>query len=244
MTITSTTAAGTSTSATTGTAADAAVNAATARGAKRMGLVGAVGVGYTASWIAGLCTWPSNPPVTSSAADVVSTFAAHETVAALQYTLTEGLPAIGLAVVGIALARAARSRPALLTGTAAALVSAVQCVLGVLLATVTAPHGHAAASLNLFQIVNRLDGVKMFLLAGLAISGVAVARRGMLPRWLGVAGIVLAALLVVSGVGYLTLNSTLAPVAFIDGPLLLVWVTGTAIVLGRTSAARRSPARA
>ena len=37
--------------------------------------------------------------------------------------------------------------------------------------------------------------------------------------------------LVVSGVGYLLLSSTLAPVAFVSGPLLLLWVAGAGISL-------------
>ena len=213
-----------------------------------VGAVGAVGIAYSASWIIGLCSWPANPAVTLNADGVTSAFAAHSGIAAVQYTFTEGLPAAGLAVVAVALSRAAAgaasdgqaggrpgplSRLVLTAGVLAAAVSTVQWVLGLVLATVAAPHGEHAASLTLFQIVNRLDGVKMFLLAGLAAGGTALARRAVLPRWLGVSGTVLAVLLLGSGVGYLLLNPTLAPLAYVDGPLLLFWVTGTAVVSGR-----------
>jgi hypothetical protein len=38
--------------------------------------------------------------------------------------------------------------------------------------------------------------------------------------------------LVVSGIGYLLLSSTLAPTAYVSGLLLLVWVTAAGISLG------------
>ena len=38
--------------------------------------------------------------------------------------------------------------------------------------------------------------------------------------------------LVVSGIGYLLLSSTPAPVAFVSGRLLLIWVTAVGISLG------------
>jgi hypothetical protein len=37
----------------------------------------------------------------------------------------------------------------------------------------------------------------------------------------------------VSGAGYLLLLPALAPVAFVSGPLLLIWVAGTGVVLAR-----------
>jgi hypothetical protein len=72
----------------------------------------------------------------------------------------------------------------------------------------------------------------MLALAAMAASGAALVRRTrLLPGWLGYLSALLAAALVVSGVGYLLLSSTLAPAAFVAGPLLLVWVTATGISL-------------
>ena len=45
----------------------------------------------------------------------------------------------------------------------------------------------------------------------------------------------LTAALIVSGTGYLLLSSGLAAAAFVSLPLLLVWVTGAGIAIGRTS---------
>jgi hypothetical protein len=76
----------------------------------------------------------------------------------------------------------------------------------------------------------------MLALAAMAASGAALVRRTrLLPGWLGHLGVVLAVALVVSGIGYLLLSSTLAPAAFVSGPLLLIWVTAVGISPGGSS---------
>src|SRR5215470_6646608 len=108
---------------------------------------------------------------------------------AAQYALTEGLPAAGIAVVAVALARAARrhgealaARFALAAGLTAAIISAVQFGLGLTLATTAAP---GPAHL-LFTSIDRLDGAKML---ALAVLGATAATMAMLPRWLRWTGI-------------------------------------------------------
>ena len=92
------------------------------------------------------------------------------------------------------------------------------------------PDGDTARTGTLFAAVNRLDGVKMLTLAVMAAGGAALVRRTrLLPVWLGYLGALLAVALMVSGIGYLLLSGTLAPTAFLSGPLLLVWVTATGI---------------
>jgi len=97
------------------------------------------------------------------------------------------------------------------------------------------PDGDTARAGVLFDVINRMDGAKMFVLAIMAGAGVGLVRAGLLPRWLGYAGALLATALIVSGTGYLLLSSRLATAAFVSLPLLLVWVAGAGIVLGRTS---------
>ena len=150
------------------------------------------GIAYTVSWIAGLAVAAPSPKLTASGASIIAALAGHQAAVALQFGLTEGLPAAGLAVISIALARAARrsgaiahARVVLIAGLAAALISLVQFVLGVVLATAANP---GPAHL-LYEAVNRLDGVKMLTLAILALAG---ATSGVLPRWLRYAGITLA----------------------------------------------------
>jgi hypothetical protein len=86
---------------------------------------------------------------------------------------------------------------------------------------------------SLFAAINRLDGLKMLALAAMAAAGAALVRRtGLLPGWLGYLGALLAVALVVSGIGYLLLSSTLAPSAYVAGLMLLAWVTSAGISLG------------
>jgi hypothetical protein len=56
-----------------------------------------------------------------------------------------------------------------------------------------------------------------------------------LPRWLGYTAAILTVTLIASGAGYVLLSTTLAQTVFVSGPLLLVWVTGTGVTLGRMS---------
>ena len=98
-------------------------------------------------------------------------------------------------------------------------------MLGAALAAAASP---ATAHL-LYESVNRLDGVKML---ALAVLGLAGATSGVLPRWLRYAGITLAIAITCSAVAYLLLLPGLAGLAYVSGPLLLLFVTGTGVALG------------
>ncbi|MDN3355061.1 hypothetical protein [Actinomadura sp. DC4] len=188
------------------------------------------GILYTLSWIAGLSVGAPGVAVNASGAEVVTAFEGHRSVVVVQFLCTEGLPAAGLVIIALVLARAARgpgvAAVVRTAGVVAATVSLVQCGLGIVLAGATA----SGTAHVLYDAVNRLDGVKMFALAVLAV---AAAVSGVLPRWLRYAAAALAVAIVVSGVGYLLLVPGLAAVAYVSGVLLLVFVTATGIVLGR-----------
>jgi hypothetical protein len=185
--------------------------------------------------------------VAASGGQVVAAYTGHRGVAMTQSLLVHGVAAVALAVVVLALGQAARRRDAgtlaratVVAGVGAAVVSLVQCALGLWLAGWAVPDGDAGRAGALFAAINRLDGVKMLALAAMAAmaamaaGGAALVRRThLLPGWLGYLGALLAVALVVSGIGYLLLSSALAPAAFVSGPLLLVWVTATGIWLGR-----------
>jgi hypothetical protein len=176
------------------------------------------GIGFAVAWVTGLAVWPSNLDVAASGATVVSAFTGHQGVAVTQYLLVEGLAAIALAVVVIALGGAARRSGArrlasvvALAGLGAVTVSLVECALGLVLAGSAVPHREAGRAGTTFHLINRLDGAKMLALAALALVGLALARRGgLLPRWLGYVAAALAAAMVVSGAGYLVLSDTLS----------------------------------
>jgi hypothetical protein len=200
------------------------------------------GIAYTAAWVVGLAVWLSNLDVAATNTTVVATFSAHQRAAMTQYLLVEGLAGIALAVVVIALGKTASRRGArrlgratLVAGLSAVAISLAQCALGLLLAGSAAPDGESDRAGRLFDLINRMDGVKMFALAVMAVAGVGLVRRAVLPRWLGYTAAVLTVGLIASGAGYLLLNATLAQAVFVSGPLLLVWVTGTGVAIGRTS---------
>ena len=151
-------------------------------------VTGVTGIAYTVSWIAGLAVPAPSPKLTASGASITAALAGHQAAVVAQFALTEGLPAVGLAVISIALARAARrsgaaghARVALAAGLAAALISLAQFVLGAILAAAASP---AAAHL-LYESVNRLDGVKML---ALAVLGLAGATSGYSPGGCGTPG--------------------------------------------------------
>ena len=198
-------------------------------------VTGVTGIAFTLSWIAGLSVAAPSPRLTASGAQIVAALAGHGTVVAAQFALTEGLPAAGLAIVSVALARAARrsgastaARFACIAGVATAVISLAQFVLGLVLAGTSAP----GTAHMLYEAVNRLDGAKMF---ALAVLGLAGAASGVLPRWLRYTGIALAFAMAASGVPYLLLRQGGAVLAYVSGPLLLLFITGTGIVLGSSA---------
>jgi hypothetical protein len=197
-----------------------------------MTVTGIVGIGYTLSWIAGLSIPAPDPGFDPPGARIVATLAGHGAAVAAQYALTEGLPAAGIAIIAVALARAARrrgavtaARLALVSGLTAAIVSVLQFGLGLALIAASAP---GTAHL-LLAGVTRLDGVKML---ALAILGASAAAMKPLPRWLRYTGLALAISITISGLAYLLLLQSVAAAA---GPaliLLLLFMTAAGIVLG------------
>jgi hypothetical protein len=167
-----------------------------------------------------------SPKFSASGAQVVSAIAGHGPALAVQFALTEGLPAVGIAVVAVALGRVTGSRLAVVAGVTAAVVSVVQFSLGMWLAATGSP-GTAHV---LYQTVNRMDGVKML---ALAVLGAAAAAAVVLPRWLRYAGAALAVAITASGVAYLLLVESLTVLAAPALVLLLVFITGAGIWLGR-----------
>jgi hypothetical protein len=199
------------------------------------------GLAFAVAWLAGLAVSPSSTSVRSTGTAVVAGYTGHEGAGALQFLLTQGIAALALVAVATALGRAGvragavrAARLTLGAGATAAAVSLVQCVLGLYLIISVVPARHAGTAAAITETVNRLDGAKMFLLAVMAAAGTVLARRTrLLPRWLQWTGLALAVAITVSGIGYALLNNTFALAAWVSLPLLLVWVTGAGIVLGR-----------
>lgn len=189
---------------------------------------GVIGTGYVLSWIAGLSLPAPSPAVNASGAAIVSAYSGHEAAGVVNFALTEGLPAVGIAVISLALARAAggtRGRVLRVAGLAAMFISIAEFVLGLILVKTQ----DAASAQLLWSTVERIDGIKMF---AFAVLGAAAYGSAALPRWLRYTGAALAATMAASGVAYLLLLPS-APIAV--GPALLALLTlmaGAGIVLG------------
>ena len=201
------------------------------------------GVGYSLAWIISLSVGAPNPSVAARGSQVVAAFAGHGGPAMAMFVLAEGVAAAALAVVVIAAARAARPGPrrAGLAGAgfgiAAAVVSWAELAVGAWLVYGPVAGRRAAAATTAYQVLTRLDGAKMFLLAAMAVALSVVALTSpVLPRWLAPLGFALAASLVVSGLGYVLLAPGLAAAVYVSGILLLAFVTSTGVTL---DAARR-----
>ncbi|HEY2791946.1 MAG TPA: hypothetical protein VGJ28_06305, partial [Micromonosporaceae bacterium] len=181
---------------------------------------------------AGLSVFSSSTDVRSTGAQIVAADSGHAAAVATQFALTEGASSIALAVVAVALGRflgSSAGRIVTIAGLVASGIALVQCALGILLAVSLSHPGRVG---TLTDTVNRMDGVKMFVLAVMAVAAIAGDR---LPRWLRWVGLALAVAIIASGVGYAFLNTTLATAAWLSLPLLLVFVSGAGIVISRRS---------
>jgi hypothetical protein len=185
------------------------------------------GIAFTLSWIIGLAIPAPSPRLTASGATVLAELEGHGGQVVASYTLIWGLPAFGLAVISVYLARYARHpRWVLGAGLFAALLSLTQFAAGIALARASAP---ATAHL-LNEAVNRLDGVKMLAIAAFALLA---ATEAALPRWLRWLGVALGISITASGVAYLFLLDSVSWLAYVAGVLLLIFIPAAGIVLGR-----------
>ncbi len=194
---------------------------------------------YVLAWVVGLALHPDAPALDAADAEVAAHFESERARAFLSSLLVHGVTAAALVLVMAELARSAARRgqrnPGLVVLLAAAVgagLSLVQMALGVALATTAAADDPGRAS-TLFDAINRLDGVKMLAFAAMALGGVVLTRRRILPRRAGVIALMLAGTLVLSATGYLLLDPGMATAAFVSLPLLLIWVGSIGVVVGR-----------
>ena len=213
------------------------------------------GAGYTAAWIISLSVGAPNPSVAAPGSQVVAAFAGRGGPALAQFTLNEGVAAVALVVVVTLVASAARRRGLARAGLAAAAfgiavagISWAQLALGTWLFGGLVPDRRTSAAGAVYHAITRMDGAKMFLLAAMALAISQLARSSrILPRWLAPVGVLLAAALMASGLGYLLLAPGLASAVYVSGILLLIFVSATGITLrshgedgARTQAGRTS----
>lgn len=201
-------------------------------------LPAAAGIVYSVAWIISLSVGAPSPSIAAPGTQVVASFSGHGGPAMTMFALAEGVAAAALAIVVASVARAARRCGARLTGLAvagfgiaAAVVSWVELGMGIWLIEVLVPGRRAGTAGAVFHALNRIDGAKLFLLAAMAVAISAVALRTIsLPRWLATLGFLLAASLVVTGLGFVLLATGLAS-AMVLTIILLPFVTGTGITV-------------
>lgn len=198
--------------------------------------VAVAAVGYSLAWLAGLGLSSTSTTVTSTGSAVLAGITGRSGLVAAQYVVTEVVTAVALLVTLRAVARSAGTPRMSVVAAAVAGLSLAQGALGLTLALYAVPAGDAGLAGGLLDAVNRTDGVKMLLLAVLAGLGVQAGRRGLLPRWLAAVAALLAVAVAVSGLGYLLLVDSLARAAYVSLPLLMLWVTGSGVVVSRRPA--------
>jgi hypothetical protein len=199
------------------------------------------GIGYGVAWLAGLAAWPSNLAIDASKREIVSLYAAHMSQAATQYLVVEGLAGALLGIVLFySIRRVSRcdptwtSRVAVAAGVVVA-ISLLQSLLGLFLVS-SASKGHLSQSGAIYQLINRLDGVKQLLLgACVVILSVLLRTTSNYPQKLMRTTVIVGIALVLSGLAYLLLWNALAGTTFVSLPLLICWVAGTGIWLGAES---------
>jgi hypothetical protein len=198
------------------------------------------GISYAAAWIISLSVGAPNPSVSAPGRQVVSAFAGHRGPSLAMFALAEGVAAIALVGVMLSAAHAARRSghpragvAAAILGIAVAAVSWTQLVLGIWLISGLVPDRRTATAGAVYQTIVRIDGAKMFLLAALALAVGQLARTRILPRWLAPLGVVLAAALLTSGLGFILRATGLAATVMVSGTLLVIFVCATGIVLRR-----------
>ncbi|MFJ7199939.1 MULTISPECIES: hypothetical protein [unclassified Streptomyces] len=200
----------------------------------------AAGYAHAAAWLLGLAAgWGAAPEVGDTPAGIATAYADRPVQAVAQALLVHGVAAAGLVVVASGLLDRTRrtgnasARPAGWAGVVAGALAFLQLVLE-LIAIPGADPASPGRTGAVFEVVQRVDGVKMLALAVLAAAACAASRHGtLLRRWELVTGWALAATITVSGIGYLLLSTVLAPAAFISLPLLLIWIAALGAALRR-----------
>jgi hypothetical protein len=179
------------------------------------------------------------PGVAASGDQIVTAFAGHDWPSIVSLVLQEGIPAVALAAVVLLVARAASRAGArraglavAVFGVAAAAVSWAELVMAAWLQYGPVTSGQAATAGTLWSAIQRIDGVKMFMLAAMAVAlAVLALTSAVLPRWLAPLALLLAVALVLSGLGYLLLAAGLSDTVWVSGVLLLIVITATGVTL-------------
>jgi hypothetical protein len=191
---------------------------------------------YVLAWVIALSTGVPDLPINADGAAIQDVMSAHPTGAALQFIFAEGIAGALLLALVLNVAKLSGRkrflyRPFIACGALCSTLSLLMCGMGLVVAWIAAPSGNAMLAGSIFYALNRLDGLKMWLFAGMVLAAIDLPIGT--PRWMTMLGRVLAAALVVSGVAYAFLLQQLQWSAYVSGSLLLLWVGLFGIRLAR-----------
>lgn len=174
-------------------------------------------VGYVLCWIVGISTGgPDLPP--GADADVVGSEFSGSLAILVFAVLVHGVAAVLLVALGRTLVSEPERRAPLVLASIAAALSLVQLIGEIVLVT----GSDALPADVIWEVVSRVDGAKMLVLAALVVNVHGGVFRGRIAVTLVSAVTALA--LLTSGVGYLASIPGLMAAATASLPLLLVWV--------------------
>jgi hypothetical protein len=192
-----------------------------------------IAVGYVVCWIAGLVVGGPTLPPAASAAAIAQEFDGSTSIVIFA-VLVHGVAAVLIVALGLSLASRRTVRGVVPLAGLAAGLSLVQLAGEITL--VTGPSG--AAAVTIWEVITRVDGIKMIVLAALVV--VVYAGRSRTHLALTIVSALTALALVASGIGYLALVPSLMEAAAASLPLLLVWALVATAFTASASASRAS----
>ena len=191
----------------------------------------AVATAFVMAWVVGLVIGGPDLGPEASPWDVGQRFSDQHRVIASS-VVVHGVAGVLLVLLGLALGSGRTRRTTVVLASIAAVLSIDQLAGEIGLAL----DPHRAGAVALWEMLSRVDGAKMLVLAAL----VASVWRGSVRRVPGfsVVSCLAVVALVLSGVGYLTLTAGLMAAAAASLPLLLLWsLTATSATVGEQRSA-------
>lgn len=186
---------------------------------------------YVLAWLSGLAAGASRP-ANPTASQLHGFYLESGGSALIQALLVHGIAGVALAGIAISLPRTTSPHRlrgwAVAAGLGAAVLSLAQAAIAAV-AALGVESMTAAATLGLVHAMDRLDSLKLLLLAAFVATVTLLLRRsGFTQRWLIASAALLAPMLVTGALALVVSNEVLDTVLAGSLVLLLVWASGIA----------------
>ena len=189
---------------------------------------------YVLAWLSGLAAGPSRP-ANPTASQLHAFYLESGDTALVQALLVHGIAGVALAGMAMGLPRATASNGLKRWALAAGFGSAVASLVQAALAAVTVLEVDAMTAedtLGLTRAIDRLDSLKLLLLAVFVATVTTVLRRsGFTARWITAGAVLLVPMLVTGAAAFAVSNQLLDTVLAGSLVLLLVWASGIALIM-------------